>query len=129
MENKYKARSIRILEFKGKVDPEKTVLNYGDVLVEDAGEAILQWIIEGAVKVAQNRFKLPVCAAVKKASSAYREEQDWLPLFLAECCKVEEGARCRASKLSEELVQWCQRTGNKRRNAKEKVVPFNGSAN
>jgi len=119
-------RRIRVLEFKGKVNPEKSVLNFGDVLVEQAGEAILQWIIDGAVKVAQNGFKLPLCAEVERASAYYRKEQDWLPMFLEDNCIVEEGETCKSSELSIRFVNWSQETGNRRRSPKEFAARLRG---
>ena len=62
------------------------VLNYADVLAEKAGPAIMQWLVDGAVAIGKNGYKLPECTAVKLLKQRYMEEENPLPRFLQERC-------------------------------------------
>ena len=41
-----------------------------------------------------NGYKLPDCVAVDKAVDKYKEENDWLGAFLAECCVTSVEEKC-----------------------------------
>lgn len=79
-------RRIFLVPFSAKIERDDAKQNYGEYLVEHAGQAILSWAIEGAVMFARNRYKLNPPAAVKEATSAYRARENWLENFVAECC-------------------------------------------
>lgn len=62
--------------------------NYADFLHENAGGAVLQWMIEGAVKAIANNYHLDAPAAVQAAIQQYKNDNNWLDRFIEECCEV-----------------------------------------
>ena len=76
--------------------------NYAEVLVDKAGPAILEWIIEGAVMFRRSGCRLYLPDAVEEATDAYREREDWLKTFLSERCTIERDSRVGAAELYSE---------------------------
>jgi P4 family phage/plasmid primase-like protien len=85
-------RRLVVIPFNAKIEGGGDVKNYADYLFENAGEAALAWIIEGARKVIAKDFKIEPPKCVKNAIAAYRDDNDWLAHFIAERC--ETGAGC-----------------------------------
>ena len=92
-------RRLLVIPFNAKIEGNSDIKNYADYLFENCGEAILAWIIEGAKKVIEEKFKLKKPACVEAAIAAYRESSDWLEQFLAERCNIEEGLQERSGDL------------------------------
>ena len=64
------------------------IKNYTEYLCENAGEAIMKWMIEGAQQAIDLGFKFPFPRCVSDAIAAYKAENDWLGHFIEECCEV-----------------------------------------
>jgi len=94
---------------------EKPQLNLAERLLEEAGGAILAWMIEGAKMFIKNGYKLPECGAVTDAKEQYRAENDWLSQFFEECCIVESNECESGGKLYEAYSDWCVKTGEYKR--------------
>lgn len=75
------------------------ILNYAEKLAKDAGGAILQWIIDGAVMFCRNRFHLTIPYTIAAATQEYKQREDWLQLFLSERCRQERGVSIRCGEL------------------------------
>lgn len=102
-------RRIIVAPFNAEITNPQT--DFADRLLENAGGAVLAWIIDGARKYIDNGFKLPSCAAVDGAVEQYHEENDWLSTFLAECCIVEKGVECTGGSLYRTYKEWAQTVG------------------
>ncbi len=52
-----------VIPFNAKIEGKSDIKNYADYLFENAGGAVLTWIIEGAKMVYQNNFQIdpPEC--------------------------------------------------------------------
>ena len=87
-----------------------TSKNYGDYLYQNAGESILEWVIEGAKKVIDLDYKFPVPATVQKAIDDYRAQNDWFGNFLDERCEVGSGYRDSSSALYQAYRNHCMDT-------------------
>ena len=109
-------RRLIVIPFNAKIEGTSDIRNYTDYLVQNAGEAVLQWIIEGAQKVIANHFVLPVPACVKAAVKAYRDSNDWLGNFLADCCDVNPDYREKSGSVYQEYRDYCMRNGEWARN-------------
>ena len=70
--------------------------NYADYLYEHAAPSIMAWIIEGARKVIAGNHKLKKPAVVENAIAQYRGMNDWMGIFLEECCDVGDGLEQKA---------------------------------
>ena len=82
-------RRLLVIPFNATIETNSDVKNYSAFLCETAGEAILQWIIEGAMRVIAKDYRLQTPAVVQAAMKKYQDEQNWLAHFLEECCEVD----------------------------------------
>lgn len=60
---------------------------------------------------------LPACAAVDSAVSAYKQDQDRIAAFLADCTEPAEGSTVQASVLFRTYLNWCSENNEKWRMA------------
>lgn len=60
------------MPFKAQFEGKSDIKNYADYLVEKAGPAILQWIIEGAERVIAKNYHLDTPDCVASAINEYR---------------------------------------------------------
>ena len=104
-------RRLIVIPFNAKIEGSSDVKNYTDYLVQNAGEAVMQWIIEGAEKVIAREFCIPVPECVKNAISAYRDNNDWLSIFLSEVCEKDEGYREKSGDVYYAYREYCSRNG------------------
>jgi putative DNA primase/helicase len=82
-------RRIHILPFDATMpEGDKDIPDYGSYLAEEAGETILQWCIDGAVKFVQAGCHLPPCTAVNMASTSYQADEDTTAQFLADRIEI-----------------------------------------
>ncbi len=102
-------RRLIVIPFDAKITG--TVKNYGDVLFEQAGGAILQWIIEGAKKVIGEDYNLLLPQKVKTAIESYKENNDWLGNFLEECCDLGNTLVEKSGEVYAEYRAFCMRKG------------------
>jgi putative DNA primase/helicase len=72
-------------------------------------KGILAWMVAGCLEWQRSGLKMP--AKVRAATSEYRETEDMLGSFLAECCKVGPDYRCRATPLYEAYIRWAKGSG------------------
>ena len=104
-------RRLIVIPFNAKIEGSSDVKNYTDYLVQNAGEAVMQWIIEGAEKVIAREFCIPVPECVKNAITAYRDNNDWLSIFLSEVCEKDEGYREKSGDVYYAYREYCSRNG------------------
>lgn len=81
-------RRLTVIPFNAKIGGAGDIKNYADYLYENAGPAVLEWVVEGAQRAIRNGFKMTLPQCVEDAIRAYREENDWLGHFIGECCDV-----------------------------------------
>lgn len=53
-------RRLIVIPFKAKIEGNSDIKNYTEYLCENAGEAIMKWMIEGAQQAIDLGFKFPV---------------------------------------------------------------------
>ena len=53
---------------------------------------------------------------VLDAIAAYRGMNDWMGIFLEECCEASDGLECKSGELYDEFRAYCLRTGEYARN-------------
>ena len=92
-------RRLIVIPFDAKIEGNSDIKNYGEFLFTNAGESILAWIIEGAKKVIELDYKIPVPACVQKAIDEYRSQNDWFGHFLEDKCELDTGYRESSSAL------------------------------
>lgn len=104
-------RRLILIPFMAKLPDQGHVKNYADYLVQQAGGAILKWIIEGAEIVIHNQFAIQEPAVVLEAKGQYRAENDWLGIFLDDCCDLAPSYRQESGTLYLTYHDYCSRRG------------------
>ena len=103
-------RRLVVIPFKAKIEGTGDKKNYADHLVQDAGEAIMTWMIEGAREAIELGFKIPIPERVQQAINAYREQNDWLGHFLGERCEIDAGHQAKSGELYTAYRIYCAET-------------------
>ncbi|WP_328597732.1 phage/plasmid primase, P4 family [Peptostreptococcus porci] len=104
-------RRLIVISFNAKITGNSDRKNYADFLYENAGGAVLSWIIEGAEKAIKNKYKLKVPMVVEAAINKYRENNDWFSAFVDECCEVDMTFQQKSGEFYQEYRSYCARTG------------------
>ena len=104
-------RRLIVIPFNAKIVGNSDIKNYGDYLYENAGPAILAWVINGAKKAFDKGFKFERPKVVVDAVEAYREENDWLGQFLEEHCDVGAEYEVKSGELYQSYRSACLLTG------------------
>ncbi len=104
-------RRLIVIPFNAKIKPKKDIKNYGDYLVENAGEYIVKWLIEGAQKIVSSQFRINMPVCVQNAVNAYRNQNDLLTHYLDECCEVDPSYEVKSGQFYSDYRAFCLRTG------------------
>ena len=104
-------RRLIVIPFNAKIEGNSDIKNYADYLYENAGGAILGWIMEGARKVIAEQFHIEAPEKVKEAIAAYRDNNDWMQHFLDECCEIDESYTAKSGEVYNEYRAFCIRVG------------------
>ncbi|WP_099332514.1 phage/plasmid primase, P4 family [Actinomyces minihominis] len=103
-------RRLIVVPFEAKIQGKSDIKNYADHLYDNAGGAILAWIMEGARLIHAEHYKLNPPRQVVEASAAYQEENNWFAQFLEDCCEVGSGLEERGGPLYAAYREWAKRT-------------------
>ncbi|SFU88852.1 phage/plasmid primase, P4 family [Butyrivibrio sp. M55] len=104
-------RRLIVIPFNAKIIGDNDIKNYADYLFDHAGSFIMSWIIEGAKKAYDMDFKVPLPKVVVDAIEAYREDNDWLGHFLADCCDIDKAASEKSGELYQAYRAYCMQNG------------------
>lgn len=104
-------RRLIVIPFKAKINKRQDIKNYTQHLTENAGPAVLQWIIEGAQRIIQQNYQLSTPPAVAKAVEAYHADNDWLGHFLNEKCELDPSYEEKSGSLYQNYREYCQSIG------------------
>lgn len=102
-------RRIAVVPFKAKFEEgKKEIKDYAGILFKEDANAILAWIVEGAVKYYKNGFTIKTPQVIKDATKQYRAAEDWIGNFIAECCEIGEFEEMGGT-LYDAYVVWCDK--------------------
>ena len=104
-------RRLIVIPFNAVFEGKSDVKNYADFLFENAGPAVLTWIIEGAQRIIDKDFHLKNPKVVQDAIDDYRGQNDWMGDFLEECCDIGPTYREKSGDLYQEYRAYCLRMG------------------
>lgn len=104
-------RRLIVIPFNAKIEGDSEIKNYTNYLTENAGPAIMKWLIKGAKKAITDDFKIEQPKVVKDAIAKYRDSNDWLGEFLEECCEVDPPLKQKSGELYQEYRNYCIRNG------------------
>ncbi len=103
-------RRLIVIPFNAKIEGDSDIKNYAEYLFSNAGESVLTWIIEGAKKVIDIDYKIPLPKCVQDAIDAYKRENDWLGHFLDDKCELGSELREKSSDLYVAYRNYCNDT-------------------
>ncbi len=104
-------RRLKVIPFNAKIKGNSDIKNYADYLYEEAGSAIMSWIIEGAKKVSEDDYKVDDPKCVVDAIASYRDENDWLGHFIADCCEVDDTSEEKSGEFYQQYRAYCIQNG------------------
>ncbi|MGX6992157.1 phage/plasmid primase, P4 family, partial [Pseudolactococcus reticulitermitis] len=81
-------RRLIVIPFVAKIEGSGDKKNYTDYLLENAGGAVLYWILEGAKRVIADDYHIEIPEVVQNAINTYKNDNDWLTHFLDDCCEI-----------------------------------------
>lgn len=103
---------LKVAPFKAKLRGAKgEVKDFASYLYENAGGAVLAWIVEGARRFISNGFKIEPPEAARAALAEYNRENDWLQDFIDDRCDVGPGYTAGSAELYASYAYHCQATG------------------
>lgn len=109
-------RRLIVIPFYAKITGNSDIKNYGEYLYDNAGDSILAWVIEGAMKVIALDYQIPVPACVKQAIDEYRCQNDWFGHFIEDKCEVDDSLKENSSALYQAYRYYCINTNEYVRN-------------
>lgn len=104
-------RRLVVIPFNAVIDSQSEIKNYTDYLYENAGGAVMKWLVEGAYKYIKAGHKLPQPDIVTQAIEQYRRENDWINNYISERCIVDRTFKQPSGKLYEDYRNYCKSIG------------------
>ncbi len=112
-------RRLKVIPFNATIEQKQDIKNYSAALFEQAGGAILTWIIQGAQRAIKKQFKIEPPEVVRQAIDNYRNDNDWMFKFINDCCdkvSLDEPA-VKPSELFNAYCNYCRATGEAQRSS------------
>lgn len=109
-------RRLIVIPFNAKITGNSDIKNYGEYLYDNAGDSILAWVIEGAHKVIELEYQIPVPDCVQKAIDDYRNQNDWFGHFIEDKCEVDNSYKESSAGLYQAYRNYCMDTNDYVRN-------------
>lgn len=104
-------RRLIVIPFNAVIEGKSDIKNYADYLYKQAGPAVMSWIIEGARKASLKAGKIEPPEIVKKAVGKYKELNDWIHIFLDDCCDIDKSFIQKSGDLYSNYRSYCLRNG------------------
>lgn len=104
-------RRLIVIPFTNKLTGNGDIKNYSDFLVDNAGGAILTWLIEGAKKVIADEYKIVTPICVQESIDDYKEQNDWFHHFIEDNCEVDNSYTVSSMELYSRYRQYCMENG------------------
>lgn len=104
-------RRLKVVPFNAVIDEQSERKNYADFLFENAGGAVMKWIVDGAYKFISAGCKIEQPDIVSQAIQEYREENDWLVNYISERCEIGKSFIQPANALYEDYRKFSNKLG------------------
>ena len=104
-------RRLAVAPFPATLPPEEIITDYKTKLVEEAGGAILQWIVDGAIKFDQAERKLKKPPVVVQATEEYVQSEDVVQQFIEDECVIRSGVSTPTGYLYTKYQAWAALNG------------------
>ena len=104
-------RRLIVIPFNAKITGKSDIKDYTNFLFENAGPAIMAWVIEGAQEAIEKEFHFDIPSVVQDAIDQYREANDWMGQFLEEACERDASYSEKSSELYQQYRMYCMQNG------------------
>ena len=104
-------RRLIVIPFNAHIVGSSDIKNYADYLFENAGPAVMKWIIEGALVAISHGFHATAPQCVNDAVEKYRQDNDWLGQFLDDCCEMDPSYSEKSGELYQQYRAYCITNG------------------
>lgn len=104
-------RRLRKIDFNITIPPEKRKENLANTIIETEGAGVLQWMVEGAVRVTRQGFNEP--ESIKLATLEYRYEEDHVAKFMSERIVEVAGGTAVKTSVFNAYRDWCVENGER----------------
>ena len=101
-------RRIRLVPFTVRIPPDKQDKHLGEKLLEEL-PGVLNFAVQGCLDWQRDGLRPP--DEVTRATAEYRNENDQVGRFIAECCITGEHCQCKARPLYQEYRRWATEVG------------------
>ncbi len=103
-------RRILIIKYENK-PPKKKIANFDDVLIAEEGPAILNWIMEGAVKLIRNGSVITKTDEQKRKVNRFLQSSDPFTHYAKQYIHRTQGAAVTTAEVVEEFYKFCKAKG------------------
>lgn len=104
-------RRLIVIPFNAKITGKSDIKNYTQYLTDNAGPAIMKWIIEGAQRIIASGFDPQMPKVVQEAVKQYHDDNDWLQHFLTTKCVIGKDYWQKSGQLYTIYREYCQSIG------------------
>jgi len=104
-------RRLRKIDFRKTIPVERRKENFASLMVAAEGPGILQWMIDGAVRITDRGMSEP--ESIKIATQSYRHEEDHIAKFLDEKTISADKASVSKIALYQAYRDWCEENGER----------------
>jgi P4 family phage/plasmid primase-like protien len=104
-------RRLRKIDFNITIPSEKRRENFAQLMVDKEGPGILQWIVDGAVRVTTQGFNEP--ESIRLATLTYRHEEDHIAKFIDERLVLAATGTATKTSVFNAYRDWCIDNGEK----------------
>ena len=104
-------RRLRKLDFKVTISKESQRENFAQTMIQEEGAGILNWMIQGAVRVTAAGFNEP--DSVKLSTLEYRHEEDHIAKFMDERIVLASNGTATKTAVFNSYRDWCIENGEK----------------
>lgn len=111
-------RRLVVVPFRAAIPEKEQIKDYVDRLIQADSDAILGWIVAGAVRYIAAGCRLDPPQCVVDMTNLYKNAEDWLGNFLAECCNVGRFSTP-AADLYDAYEAWCAEANEHPRRARD----------
>ena len=112
-------RRLILVPFNARISETQDIKNYSDYLFENAGGAVLSWVIEGAKSIIAKNYKLDTPEIVSNAVNEYRADNDWFQKFMSDCCEIDPSYSEKSSAVYDAYHDYCTRNNESARNQRD----------
>jgi P4 family phage/plasmid primase-like protien len=104
-------RRLRKMDFKVTIPKDRQKENFAQLMIETEGSGILDWMVEGAVRVTVQGFNEP--NSVRLSTLEYRHEEDHIAKFLDERVVAASNASATKTAVFNAYRDWCDDNGER----------------